>query len=156
MDTTPDRFKEQTPEVRPTPRTRLGQFLPGVAPPGRPKGSKNKLPPAVDTALRMGMDPVEVMLHVVKYGTMQDPDGTEQPVEMDERMRLLREVAPYLHSKAPTETHNINDTRSMHVDLTELMRDPAMVAAAEKLALGMLGDSTPAPVVFDAEAEEIA
>ena len=130
----------------------LTQFRPGhKTNVGRPR-TKKKLPSAVESALAMNFNPLEAMLHVAKHGAILEPDGTETSVPQPERLKILREVTVYTHSKAVQKVEG--QVAHAHFDVTHIMLDPALSAAAETLALAQIEQDRDSPAI-DAEFEDI-
>lgn len=134
-------------------------FRKGVAQPG--SGRKPGVPlksqmSGAATAARMGFDVVEVMIKWVRDGVLMNGDGTETPVSLESRERILREVAPYIVSKAPTAVVAKHDHTHTHVDMTRIMLDPILAEAAERLALAMAAEPDREALVFDADFEDVS
>jgi hypothetical protein len=136
--------------------------LPACFLPGHPKyGGRKPVNQAqrycgVETARKMGIDPVALMLAIIRDGVMAQPDGTGLTVSLDERMRLLREVAPYVVSKAPTKVESRID--HTHLDITRVMLDPTVADLADQLAEAMAEGTRQLPAasdVIDADFEPV-
>jgi hypothetical protein len=150
-----DNSLPSTPEIRVS--TFRNPFHPGHAKMGgRQAGVKNKPKPfnGLETARKLGFDPIEVMIQIVRHGSIVELDGRETPVEIDLRLQLLREVAPYIVSKTPTEIKGTVDHRHQVVDMTAIMMSPELSAAAQILALAIAEQERPEPLTFDVEMDE--
>jgi hypothetical protein len=116
--------------------------------PGHPKwgGRKRKdaLPSAVATCLKLSLNPLLEMAKIFLTGVVIDPGGRRHEVDVRTRVKLLTRIAEHTHAKAPSVVAGEIDHRHMHADVTQLMRDPALADAAERIALAMLEQETEA------------
>lgn len=146
------------PTKRPVPKG-LIPFKPGHAPLARPPVRPTERFCGVKTARLMGIDPIALMLSIIRDGHITEMDGIKTTVSLDERMRLLREVAPYVVSKAPTKVESRVD--HTHLDITRVMLDPAVADLADQLAEAMadrtrqLPAGSPPDEVLEADFEHI-
>lgn len=92
---------------------------------------------AQDVADNLGFDPVEWLIKIAVDGVMLNPDGTETPVDTDQRLDAGKAVMPYLKPKllaATVTQEEPPDTRTT-IDIERMMQDPALVEAAQRLSL---------------------
>jgi hypothetical protein len=127
---------------------------------GRKKGTRNKRTVfAHEVAEKMGVDPVQFLLEIVKSDALQivvtDPvsgtvllneDGTPKriwvAVTTQERLDASKTLIGYMYPKLQAmQITGANDgpVEVASLDLTQILADPTMAAAAQKLAL-MLAD----------------
>jgi hypothetical protein len=91
-----------------------------------------------------GVHPIALMIEAVLTGFLpprigEDPKKRE-PISNEERMRTLRDLASYAVPKlVATQITGANDgpVAVTSLDITQLMSDPALAAAAQDLALGI-------------------
>ena len=108
---------------------------------GRKRSGRVKpLDDAKVVAEKLGYNCFEQVIEVIQTGVLETQGSHPRTVEVKERVRLLCEVLPYLQAKpqaieitgkdgGPIATANLN--------ITELMRDPALVTAAESISLAL-------------------
>jgi hypothetical protein len=91
----------------------------------------------------LGFHPVEFMIRLVQTGRLMEENGDEIKLPLDERLKILREVAHYICPKI----HGLQVTgrdggpiQHAHIDVTHIMMDPALAEMAESLALAMLDE----------------
>lgn len=147
---------------------------------GRKKGSANKRTKmAQEMAAQMGVDPVRFMLELLQRDTVQvakidrdtgkvilDENGQPvrewQAIPIDMRLEAAKSVAPYIHGKLQHTTVTKEEPESdiNAIDVNRMMEDPALVEAAQRLALAANdAPALPAPerdqeAEFDAEGSD--
>jgi len=92
---------------------------------------------ALETARREGFNAIEVGILIVRSGYITEPDGTQTAVDVRSRLKLLRELTGYIHSKAPQAITAKVEHKHQHVDMTAIMMNPELAAAAQTLALAI-------------------
>jgi hypothetical protein len=128
-------------------RSSKGTFLKGHRPCGRkPKGTPNAQTWFARAVLEeKGVNPISLALDVVTSGLLPlaaNQDAKHRKLLSDElRVKVLLELMNYtfprLSSTALTGANGTGAVEIATVDVLELMRDPEMAAAAQKLALGI-------------------
>ncbi len=103
----------------------------------RRKTKDRSLQAAMATAIRMNFDPIAFAISIIKTGYILELDGSKTKVETPTRLKLLREIAPYVHSKAPVAIVGKIQHDHTHADLSKIMDDPQMAEWAENLAMAM-------------------
>jgi hypothetical protein len=104
---------------------------------------------AREIAERMGFHPIEWLLRVAVDGVMLNPDGTETVCDTDQRLDAAKTATKYLTpvplaSKEPEEDKTVEISS---IDINRMMEDPALVEAAQTLALAASSaPSVPDPV----------
>lgn len=145
-----------------TVRSIRGQFVKGSPKPagsGAVKGQvyQRKRETAREIADRVGVEPLEYILMVIKSPAMRmvkvnrdtgsvilGPDGNPEcewiPITHELKMDAAKTAVKYLHHQLAATQITGADGGPVQIasfNLTELMKDPAMVEAAQTLALGM-------------------
>lgn len=133
-------------DTTPAPTRGPGGRFAGGAMPGsgrKPGGLSKRTRDSMRIAEDLGFHPVEFMIRCVQTGRLAEEDGSETALPLDERLKLLREVAHYICPKI----HGLQITgrdggpvqhAHAHLDVTRIMMDPALAQMAEDLALAML------------------
>ncbi len=112
---------------------------------GRAKGSKNKgwSRSLREIAESRGFHPLEVALVVIQTGRLPTEGEKEAvKVSVEERLKCLRDVMRYLVptlSAVQLSGANEGPITVAPFDLMELIKNPELAAAAQKLALGIVG-----------------
>ena len=108
---------------------------------GRQKGSPIKRSQeAQAVAEKLGFHVVEFLVRAANEGIMLNPDGTQTKLDTSQRLDAGKAVAPYLTPKLIAQQITGPDGGPVAVvgfDMSKLMSDPAMVEAAQLLALRM-------------------
>ena len=140
---------------------------PGERRGGRRKGSLNRKTVAIrDLSEKLGVDPAEALLNMVRCDCMQVPvfdEATGRPLVGEDgkpilkwiafstrqRMDAAKELLPYIAPKlAATQLTGANDgpVEVASLDLTQILSDPTLAKAAQEMAL-MLAEqrADPAP-----------
>ena len=124
----------------PKPRRCFGRpFAKGHARLGGRKKKDTTIASALATAERLGFNAIELGIKIVLTGKIAENDGTQTSVDIRSRLKLLRELAAYIHPKAPTlVAGQVDHTHAhKHIDMTAIMHDPVLAAAAQQLAIAM-------------------
>ena len=124
-------------EVKPR---KPGQFAPGHKRlGGRKKGTRSWSARVI--AEEAGFHPVKIAMDVILLGRLPAVKGKESKLVSDEeRLKMLREVFQYLLPKLSSQAVTGADGGPLAVatlDVTKLMASPELVAAAQRLALGI-------------------
>jgi hypothetical protein len=137
---------EVLPDIAPAPtRGPGGRFAGGAVPGGgrRPGGISKRTRDSMRIAEDLGFHPVEFMIRLVQTGRLMEENGDEIKLPLDERLKILREVAHYICPKI----HGLQVTgrdggpiQHAHIDVTHIMMDPVPAEMAESLALAMLDE----------------
>jgi hypothetical protein len=117
-----------------------GQFAPGHKRlGGRRKGTRSWA--ARTMAEEAGFHPVTIAMDVILHGRLPAIKGRPQkPVSDEERLKALTNIFQYLLPKLSAQTFTGPDGGALQLatlDVTKLMMDPELAAAAQKLALGI-------------------
>lgn len=157
---------EPAPEPEPTVKVALhtnrGTFAKGHAKMGgRVKGSptKPRVWQAREIVDREDFHPLEEAIHVIRTGYWPGKVPTAaqlaatpakfKPISDEERLKMLREIFKYVFpslSAMQVTGRDGGPLAAATLDVTALMRDPAMLEAAQKLSLGMVtGKPTSTP-----------
>lgn len=141
-----------------------GRFLPGHPKSGgRTPGIKNWNYKRL--AESMGVNPLRVVLEVIKTGYKPLARGErpedQQKVPMDIYFKLLMDAVGYCTAKPMAVQITGADEGPISIatlDVTKLMADPALAAAAQTLALGITSatiNQPPEPEMIEGETEDI-
>ena len=114
--------------------------------PGHPKygGRKKGMPTkhnwdSRQACINAGFDPLVWLMHVAKFGMLPKTDKSPAvKVTEDERLKCARELMRYVYPTLSAQQITGKDggpIATAHLDLTQLMQDPALVAAAQALSL---------------------
>lgn len=127
----------------PAPR-KPGTFAPGhVRVGGRKKGTKSWSARAI--AEEYGCNPARVLLDVVVKGRLPAIKGRPQHDVSDaDRLDALKTLMSYMHPKLNAQTitgANDGPLAVAALDVTELLKDPELARAAQRLALGITSAS---------------
>jgi hypothetical protein len=122
---------------------------------GHPRfGGKRKNTAAAARAMadEMGVDPLEFMLLIINSDVIEQTviiDGKKKRVEvaipLDMRLDAAKTVVNYMYPRLTAQQITCSETPVEVVDITPLMRDPAMAKMAQALAISMAKDQAPTP-----------
>lgn len=110
---------------------------------GRAKGTPDRskiLISAVESCIKLAVNPFEEMWRLYATGVLIDPDGSRHTIDPRTRVKLLVRIVEHTHSRAPvTQVLAAEiDHKHMHVDVEQLLRDPKLSQAAESVALALI------------------
>lgn len=111
---------------------------------GRKAGLPTKTKLAAEMCAKYKFHPLEWIVQAVKTGVAPAPDGKPgtQPVSMSDRTRLAETLLSFLLPRlSATQVTGANEgpIAVSTLDVTQLMQNPELAAAAQRVALGLIG-----------------
>jgi hypothetical protein len=118
-----------------------GTFKPGHGRVGgRRKGSPTKRTKlALEICEELDFHPAAFLATIALTGLMPNPDGTTTPVSTDDRLRAATALAPFVMPRLQATQVTGKDNGPVQVerilDVSAILANPALAAAAQELAL---------------------
>src|SRR5438067_365112 len=95
---------------------------------GVKKRKETNIASALETARREGFNAIELGIRIVLTGHIPEQDGTQTSVDVKSRLKLLRELAGFIHPKAPIQVNTKQETTTLTVNMEHIMMDPKLAA----------------------------